>query len=125
MISFTVGPAQMDEETRQIGSEHVPYFRTPEFSEIMKENKRLLCKFFDVPKNSRVVFMTGSETASMNDDITKFFTVKDNVLEVNGGSFVECFVELSGIYDTPFAEIKLDCGQQLTKEKLIPYEGKI
>lgn len=50
MINFTVGPVQMDEETRKLGSEQIPYFRTPEFSLIMKENEKLLCEFFDTPK---------------------------------------------------------------------------
>lgn len=43
MVNFTVGPVQMDEETRELGKEQIPYFRTPEFSELMKENERLLC----------------------------------------------------------------------------------
>ena len=42
MINFAVGPVQMDEEIRAIGAEEVPYFRTPEFSAIMKENERLM-----------------------------------------------------------------------------------
>lgn len=124
MINFTVGPVQMDEETRRIGSEQVPYFRTPEFSEIMKENERLLCKFFDAPEDSRVVFMTGSGTASMEGGIINFFTTKDNVLVVNGGSFGERFVELCKIHDIPFTEIKLNHGQSLAKGNLIPYENK-
>ena len=37
MINFTVGPVQMDDEIREIASEQIPYFRTPEFSEITKE----------------------------------------------------------------------------------------
>ena len=42
MINFTVGPVQMDEETRKMGMEQIPYFRTPEFSAIMKENKAVV-----------------------------------------------------------------------------------
>ena len=41
MINFAVGPVQMDEEIRAIGAEEVPYFRTPEFSAIMKENEEI------------------------------------------------------------------------------------
>ena len=32
MINFTVGPVQMDKETRELGQNQIPYFRTPEFS---------------------------------------------------------------------------------------------
>ena len=123
MINFTVGPVQMDDEIRQIGSEQIPYFRTPEFSAIMKENERLLCKFFDAPEDSRVVFMTGSGTASMEGGIMNFFTSSDKVLVVNGGSFGERFVELCKIHEIPFTEIKLRFGEPLTKEILAEYEN--
>ena len=64
MINFTVGPVQSGETVREIGKEQVPYFRTPEFSEIMLENERLMCRFTGAPEGSRAVFLTGSGTAS-------------------------------------------------------------
>lgn len=123
MLNFTVGPVQMEEETRKIGSGQIPYFRTQEFSALMKENEALLCKFFDAPENSRVVFMTGSGTASMEGGVMNFFTPKDNVLVVNGGSFGQRFVELCRIHDIRFTEIKLAFGSPLTKEILARYEN--
>ena len=51
MINFAVGPVQMDEEIRAIGAEEVPYFRTPEFSAIMKENERLMKQFTGAPED--------------------------------------------------------------------------
>ena len=44
MINFTIGPVQMDVETQKIGAQQIPYFRTPEFSAVMKENESLLCR---------------------------------------------------------------------------------
>ena len=44
MLNFTVGPVQSSEEILEIGSEQVPYFRTPEFSKIMLENEALIKK---------------------------------------------------------------------------------
>ena len=123
MINFTVGPVQMDEETRKIGMEQIPYFRTPEFSSIMKENEKLLCKFFDAPEASRVIFMTGSGTASMEGGIMNFFTPIDKVLVVNGGSFGHRLVELCEIHEIPFTEIKLEFGTPLTKDILSKYEN--
>ena len=52
MINFAVGPVQMDEEIRAIGAEEVPYFRTPEFSAIMKENERLMKQFTGAPEDA-------------------------------------------------------------------------
>lgn len=123
MINFTVGPVQMDEETRELGKNQVPYFRTPEFSTVMKENENLLCKFFDAPETSRVVFMTGSGTASMEGGVMNFFTSADKVLVVNGGSFGHRLVELCEIHEIPFTEIKLEYGKTLTKEHLSQFEN--
>lgn len=124
MINFTVGPVQMDEETRKIGAEQVPYFRTDEFSALMKENEKLLCEFFDAPENSRAIFMTGSGTASMEGGIINFFDKSDKVLVVNGGSFGSRFVELCQIHEIPFEEIKLEFGKPLTSEILQKYENQ-
>ena len=97
---------------RAIGEEQVPYFRTAEFSETMKENEE------------RVVFITGSGTASMEATVMNVFTPKDRVLVVNGGSFGHRFVQLCEIHDIPHTEIKLDMGCALTAEHLAPYEDK-
>ena len=124
MINFTVGPVQMDDETRELGRNQIPYFRTAEFSAIMKENENLLTKYFDAPANSRVVFMTGSGTASMEGGVMNFFTKQDKVLVINGGSFGHRLVELCSIHEIPFTEIKLDYGTPLTKDELYKYDNQ-
>lgn len=123
MLNFSVGPVQMDKETLSLGSNQIPYFRTEEFSVLMKENENLLCKFFDAPENSRVVFMTGRGTASMEGGVMNFFDSSDNVLVVNGGSFGSRLVELCQIHGIPSTEIKLDFGKPLTSEILSRYEN--
>ena len=45
MLNFTVGPVQSCDIVLEIGAEQVPYFRTPEFSKIMRENEALMKKF--------------------------------------------------------------------------------
>lgn len=124
MINFSVGPVQMDEETRLIGKEQIPYFRTSEFSKIMLENESLMCEFFDAPENSRVIFLTGSGTASMEGAVMNFFTAKDKVLVINGGSFGNRLVELCQIHEIPYTEIKLKYGEALTSKHLINYNNK-
>lgn len=107
---------------RAIGEEQVPYFRTAEFSETMKENEKLVKKFAKAPEGARVVFITGSGTASMEATVMNVFTPADRVLVVNGGSFGHRFVQLCEIHDIPHTEIKLDMGCALTAEHLAPYE---
>lgn len=124
MINFTVGPVQSSENVRKIGSENVPYFRTPEFSEIMLENEKLMKEFTYAPDDARVVFITGSGTASMEATIINTLTPDDKVIVINGGSFGQRFVELCEIHDIPHTELKMEFGKGVTKEQLTQFEGK-
>ena len=124
MINFTVGPVMSSEAICAIGAEQVPYFRTAEFSATMKENEALMTQFTKAPEGSRVVFITGSGTASMEATVMNVFTPADKVLVVNGGSFGHRFVQLCEIHDIPHTEITLEMGHKLTAEHLAPYEGQ-
>ncbi len=124
MLNFTVGPVMSSESVCNVGSEQVPYFRTPEFSTLMLENERLMLEFAKAPKGSRAVFMTNSSTGSMEASVMNCFTEKDKVLVINGGSFGERFVKLCEIHDIPHEIISLKHGQKLTEEKLYEYGGK-
>ena len=124
MINFTVGPVQSSEEVRAIGAEHVPYFRTPEFSAVMLENEALMQRFAKAPEGARTVFITGSGTASMEAAVMNVFTPADKVVLVNGGSFGQRFHELCEIHQIPFEEIRLDTGKALTAAHLKDYENR-
>lgn len=124
MINFTVGPVQSSEVVRAIGAQQVPYFRTSEFSEVMFENERLVKKFAKASEDSKVVFITGSGSASMETAIMNTLSPSDKALVVNGGSFGHRFVELLELHHVPYAEIKLEHGKALKPEHLAPYEGK-
>ena len=124
MLNFTVGPVMASEEVCKIGAEQVPYFRTPEFSKIMLENEEFIKKYAKATDDSRVVFMTGSGTASMEATIINVFDRNDKVLIVNGGSFGQRFVELCKIHNIPYEEIKLDTGKTLKRKQLKEYEKK-
>lgn len=112
-----------DEAVRSIGAEQVPYFRTPEFSDIMLHSERLMLKFACAPEGSRAVFMTGSGTASMEATVMNVLTPRDKAIVVNGGSFGQRFVELCQIHGIPHTEIHLDFCQPLTEDHLAPLAG--
>jgi aspartate aminotransferase-like enzyme len=118
MLNFTVGPVQTDEDILRIGAEQVPYFRTEEFSQIMKENEERMLRFSGAPKLSRAVFMTCSSTGSMEAAVMNCFNEKDRVLVINGGSFGARFVQLCRIHHVPYVEIRLQPGETLTEERL-------
>lgn len=121
MINFTVGPVQMEEEIRKIGAEEIPYFRTPEFSALMKENESLMNRFMKAGEGARTVFLTGSGTAAMEAAVINLFTKQDRLLVVNGGSFGARFVRICQIHGIPYDEIRLEAGKKLTKAHLAPY----
>lgn len=124
MINFTVGPVQSEKEILEIGSNQVPYFRTEEFSNIMFENERLIKQMVNASLDSRVVFITGSGTASMEATIMNTLTKDDKVLIVNGGSFGHRFVSLCRLHDISYDSIDLDNFEPLTKDRLNDYDGK-
>ncbi len=124
MLNFTVGPVQSSDNVRKIGGEQVPYFRTEEFSNIMLENERLIKKFSNSGENSRVVFITGSGTASMEASVINTLTREDKLLIVNGGSFGQRFAEICNIHELNYTEIKLESGCKLKSSDLEPYDNK-
>lgn len=124
MLNFAVGPVMMNEKVRRIGYEQIPYFRTPEFSHKMKENEALLKEFFHAPEKSRITFITGSGTASMEATVINTLTSNDKVLVVDGGSFGHRFCEICKIHDINYAPIICEKGKTLTKEQLKEYDGK-
>lgn len=123
MINFTVGPVMASKNICELGAEQVPYFRTPEFSDVMLENERYVLEFAKAPDNSKAVFMTCSSTGSMEAVVMNCFSKKDKVLIINGGSFGQRFVEICQIHNIPYAAIELEHGRKLTKEKLYEYDG--
>lgn len=124
MINFTVGPVMSGKEILEIGKEQVPYFRTPEFSRVMLENESLMKSFFGAANDSRVIFMTGSGTASMDAVVLNTLTKEDKVLVINGGSFGHRFCEICDAYDLNYTEIKCEFGKSLKFEQLNQYDGK-
>lgn len=124
MLNFTVGPVMCSDEVLAVGSEQVPYFRTPEFSSLMLENEKMMLEFVKAPCGSKAVFMTNSSTGSMEAVVMNCFSPADKVLVIDGGSFGHRFVELCEIHEIPHVVLKLNHGQKLTRELLYQYDNK-
>ena len=124
MLNFTVGPVMSDPEILAIGGEQVPYFRTPEFSEIMLENETLMKELVNAPDDAKAVFITGSGTSSMEAVVMNIFTPADRLLIIDGGSFGHRFAELCEIHKIPYSSVHLECGHTVTTEILSEFEDK-
>lgn len=123
-LNFTVGPVMMGEDIKRAGAWEVPYFRTTEFSQLMKENEVYMKKLALADDDSRVVFLTGSGTAAMEMAVMNSFTPNDKVLVVNGGGFGQRFEELCEIHEVPFESIRLSPGEALDNNHLEQYDNQ-
>ncbi len=118
MLNFTVGPVMSDPDIIEVSNHSTPYFRTPEFSEIMKENERLFLVFLNAPNGSRAVFLTASGTGAMESSVMNILNDEDKVIVINGGSFGHRFVELCELHKRNFTEVKCEFGHQLRRNQL-------
>ena len=124
MINLTVGPVRSDEAVRRIGGEQVPYFRTPEFSRVMKDNERLFLELLDAPPGARAVFITGSGTASMEAVVMNVLSPRDRALVVDGGGFGRRFCRLCELHGVDFDTVVPEPGRSITATDLAPLEGR-
>lgn len=124
MLNFTVGPVMSSLEIIEVANHSTPYFRTPEFSQIMLENEKLMLSFLHAPEGSRCVFLTTSGTGGMEACVINILNERDKVIVINGGSFGQRFADLCQLHRLDFAEIKCPFGTQITHAQLAPFHGK-
>lgn len=119
MLNFAVGPVPSDDMIKTIGSQDTPYFRTPEFSQTMLDNERMLCELAHAPLGSRAVFLTASGTGAMEAVVMGTLDpAKDKAIVVDGGSFGRRFRQMLELHDVPHGVIELKPGTPLTRADL-------
>jgi len=121
---FTIGPTQMYQSTLDVRKHVVPYFRTPEFSNLMLDNKKLMIKLQKAEEGSEVVFLTASGSGAMEATVMNCFDKNDKLLIVCGGTFGERFVKICEIYQISHEVIRLEADETLTKEHFEAYDNK-
>ena len=118
---FTIGPTQMYKSTLEVRSHVVPYFRTPEFSELMLDNKRLMIKLQKAHPDSEVIFLTASGSGAMEATVINCFDENDHLLIVCGGTFGERFVNICELHGIPHDVIYLNQDEVLSSEHFDKY----
>lgn len=124
MLNFAVGPVQMEPYILEAGAEQIPYFRTEEFSVVMKENEAWMKQCMGASEDSRVLFLTGSGTAAMEAAVQNLFTCRDRVLVISGGGFGRRFAQICRVHHIPCTEVVLEAGKTLREEELSAYDGQ-
>lgn len=109
-IKSYVFPGNIEEEILAIGSQQIPYMRTAQFSNTVKECESMLLHLIDAPKG-RVIFYTASGTGAMDAVVTNYVTTKKKAFVIAGGSFGYRWKELcdyyhceNEVYKVPFAK---------------------
>lgn len=124
MKLFTVGPVQMFDHTMKVRSMEVPYFRTPEFSEMMLENERLLKKCMYAPEDARAIFLTASGSGAMEAAVMNCLSASDKVLIISGGTFGERFETICNIHEIPYETLRLGLDEALEECHLAAYADR-
>jgi aspartate aminotransferase-like enzyme len=115
---FTVGPVTMYPETLRLGSLQLPYFRTPEFSEVVLCCESMMLELVDAPGDSRCVLLTASGTGAMEAAVINLLGPEDRALIISGGSFGERFCEICRENEIPFDSIRLEPGASLHPDQI-------
>ena len=124
MKLFTVGPVEMYPETLKIEGTQQPYFRTPEFSSVMKDIEIWFLKSLNASSGTEFVGLTSSGTGAMDATVSNLLSKKDKVLVINGGSFGLRFAQMCGYYGIPFETYNIAYGEAFDKEKFEAVVGK-
>lgn len=118
MLNFTVGPVMSPDEVLSVAGQNAPYFRTPEFSDVVLRCERAMLDLLHAPDGSRCVFLTASGTGAMEAVVMDVLRPGEHVAVVNGGSFGQRFVDLCGLHGHEVDEVRLGFGKQITREAL-------
>lgn len=123
MKLFTVGPVEMNEETKRIGGCQVPYFRNEEFSEVVLHSTQLIKNLVNASNNSQVLMLTASGTGAMEAMVINTLSEADTVLVVKGGTFGARFSQLCELHSIPHIDVEIPAGEKLTRDILDKYSA--
>lgn len=103
-------------EVLKVSAKNVPQFRTPEFSQVILENERIMPCLLSAPINSRCVFLTASGTGVHETAAMSLLAPAKRVAAVNGGSLGQWFVNLCQLHGHNVDEIILEFERQISRE---------
>lgn len=110
------GPTEIEKDILAKGSNKMIYFRSEEFSEMVKRINENL-KYVFQTKNP-VYTITSSGTGGMEFSIVNILNSKDKVLVVNGGIFGERWKKINGSFGVKVVELKVKQGQSINLETI-------
>ncbi len=106
-------------ETLALDGMQQPYFRTPEFSTIMKKIEEMFLGSVFAPEGSEFIALTSSGTGAMDAAVSNLLTSEDKVLVINGGSFGARFSGLCDHYGIPHEDYMIPFLHSFDKDEFI------
>ncbi len=105
------GPTAVPAEILSEMSKPLIHHRTPQFSNIVRENGELL-KYVFQTKNP-VLTLTSSGTGAMEASVTNFLSKGDKALVLSAGKFGERFAEIGRTYGAEMIELTAEYGKDI------------
>ena len=97
-----VFPGDIDPQLMKICSDPIPYMRTAEFSEIVKDTEQMLLEFVGC-NDGRTIIYTGSGTGAMDAVVNNYVSTCRKAMVIDGGSFGHRWAELCEYYDCNYS----------------------
>lgn len=124
MKLFTIGPVELYQSTKEVRLHDFVYFRTDEFSELVKNCLSKLSKLLGNNEPNSLIYFAASGTAVMEATVENCVSGNDKVLVINGGTFGHRFCELLEYHRKNYSSIDLKWNETLTQNHLEPFENK-
>lgn len=86
-------PGIIEDDILAIAARQIPYMRTAWFSQLMKENERMLLDAIGC-RDGKVMFFTSSGTGAMEAIVENFVAARGSAYIIDGGTFGHRWVEL-------------------------------
>ena len=123
MKLFTIGPVELYQSTKEVRLYDFVYFRTDEFSQIVKNSLLGLSNLLGNKTPNSLIYFATSGTAMMEATVENCVGESDKVLVINGGAFGKRFCELLEYHHKKFDSIKLEWNETLTQKHFKPFEN--
>ena len=114
MLLFTPGPTPVLERVRQAMALPTIHHRTPEFSAIFNEARKLLIELLDMDD---AVMFASTGTGAMEACVTNLCQKK--ALVVNAGKFGERFSQIAEAFRKEVVELRYDWDTPAKKEDVL------
>lgn len=124
MKIFTCGPVALYPQVQSVRQQEIVYFRTPEYSQIVRESMEGLQRCLKRRDQNRMLYLACSGSGAMEAAIENCMNLHDRALVIQGGGFGKRFAHLLYMHNHCYDCLELKWNESLTPKHLEAYEGR-